>query len=343
MKITLSASFIICITTLYGQAPSLTSANINGIGTTKLYYVADSNANNLDGVNGANVTWDYSALQGYTTTVDNNILDATTAANASDFPSSVFADELQGNFMIYENQVADTIFAQGYTFTEPTIGDVLVLLSTDELKVMQYPFTYLDSYSDSLSGTLEAVGGFPISGDYIGEAVVTADGHGTLLLGANSYTDILRIKIVETSIANLGLLGTVPLTRTQYNYYQPGSQNFPLFMHTSLEAAGTVQNIVYSQDLLSIIGVDEEALEIDFTVFPNPSKDLISVQLTGATMAATTITLTNILGKAMQQQTIQSSAGSIQSVLNVSELASGVYLLSISSGNSQVTKRVIIE
>ena len=343
MKNTLTALLIFTASTLLGQVPSLTTANINAIGANKMYYVADSNANNLDGINGANVTWDYSNLQGYTTTVDNNIVDATTAANASDFPTSVFADELQGNFMVYENQVADSIFAQGYTFSEPSIGDVLVLLSTNELKVMYYPFTYLDSFNDSISGTLDIVGGFPISGDYVGEAIISADGYGTLLLGTNTYADVLRVKIVESSTANLGLLGTIPLTRTQYNYYQPGTQNFPVLMHTSLDAAGSMQNIVYSQDLLSIIGVNEESQSISFTVFPNPSADHLSIELKSATESSATITLSNILGKKLQQKTIQASSASIKTVLDVNDLASGVYIVTVNAGSSRATKRIVIK
>jgi hypothetical protein len=343
MKNTLTAILIFTASALFGQVPSLTSANINTIGSTKMYYVADSNATNLDGINGVNVTWDYSSLQGYTTTVDNNLVDATTAANASDFPTSVFADELEGNFMVYENQVADSIFAQGYTFNEPSIGDVLVLLSTDELKIMHYPFTYMDSFNDSLSGTLDVVGGFPLSGDYIGEAVVSADGYGTLLLGTNTYSDILRVKIVESSTANLGLLGTIPLTRTQYNYYQPGTQNFPVFMHTSLDAAGAVQNIVYSQDLLSIIGVNEESQPLSFSVFPNPSTDNLSIELKSATESTAIITISNILGKKLQQKTIQASSASFKANLNVNDLATGVYLVTVNAGSSQATKRIVIK
>ena len=60
--------------------------------------------------------------------------------------------------------------------------------------------------------------------------------------------------------------------RTQYNYYQPSTQNFPIFMRTSLEAAGTIQTIVYSKDPLSIVGVQEESLVTEVSLYPNPGE-----------------------------------------------------------------------
>jgi len=335
----------ICVlTTLvsFGQAPILTTSHINGIGESMTYFVADSNASNLDAVVGMGITWDYSALQGYPTTVDNNILDATTAANAADFPTSVFADELQGNFVIYENQVVDSIFAQGYTFTEPSVGDVLVLLSSDELRVMQYPFTYLDSYTDSLSGTVDITGGFPLSGDYLGSVTVTADGYGTFLLGTTTYSDVLRVKIVETSVADLGLLGTIPLVRTQYNYYQPSMQNFPIFMHTSLDAAGTVQNIVYSQDLLSIIGVEEQNQSMSISVYPNPVTENLMIQLNSSVSISASIVVKDILGKTIVGENVQLSKGTNAVSFDLSSLIAGVYLVKIDSGTSQITKKIVV-
>ena len=341
-KILLSIGVLTSVLSL-GQAPILTTSNINGIGTSQTYYVADSNATNLDAITGMGITWDYSTLQGYANTVDNTILDATTAANAADFPTSVFADELQGNFMIYENQVADSIFAQGYTFSEPTVGDVLVQLSTDELKIMHYPFTYPDSFTDSLSGTADITGGIPVSGTYTGNVTTVADGYGTLLLGTNSYSDILRVKIVESSVADLGFLGSIPLVRTQYNYYQPSTQNFPIFMHTSLEAAGTIQTIVYSKDPLSIIGVQEENLVTEVSLYPNPGRGQLNLAINSAADLESFIEIRDLLGKTIEKRSENLTKGANRMQLNIEHLVSGIYLVHIDSGNSQLTKRFVVE
>ncbi len=341
-KLILSLSLISTIAA-FGQAPTLTSANIHAIGASHTYYVADSNAANLDAVTGAGVTWDYSTLQGYTTTVDNNIVDATTAPNAADFPTSTKADELQNNFMAYQNQVADTIFAQGYTFSEPSIGDVIVELDIDEAKVIYYSFNFGDSFSDSIRGTLTVTGGFPVSGDLEGEIVTSADGYGTLLLGTNTYADVLRVKIEENSIADLGILGTVPVIRTQYYYYQPGTQNFPVFIHTSLEAAGSTQNVVYSQDMLSIIGVEELNEVVDVNLYPNPVEDQLTVEMNSSANFDANIAVKDILGKVVYQTSRSVKKGTNRVEIDANRLQSGVYLVNITSGDSKITKKIIVK
>lgn len=343
MKKTILSIGLLSTTVAFAQSPSLTTGNINAIGATHMYYVADSNAANLDAVAGASVTWDYSTLQGYTTTVDNNVIDATTAPNAGDFPTSVFADELQNNFTTYQNQVVDSIFAQGYTFSEPSIGDVLVVMDIDELKMMQYPFTHMDTFTDSLSGTVDISGGpFPVSGSYSGESVTTADGYGTLLLGANTYNDVLRVKTVETSVADLGVLGTIPLTRTQYYYYQPGMQNFPIFIHTSLDAAGTVQNVVYSQDMLSIIGVEELSESVEVSIYPNPVLDQMTLQMKSSANFDAKLAITDILGKTVFTSTSAIKEGNNTVSIDASNLRAGVYLVNITSGESSITKKIVV-
>jgi len=327
---------------LFAQVPTLTSSNINAIGATHTYYVADSNAVNLDAVTGAGVTWDYSALQGYLTTVDNNILDASTAANALDFPTSVKADELQGNFMIYQNQVVDSIFAQGYTFSEPTVGDALIVMSGDEAKLMQYPFTFGNTFSDSLAGTLDIVGPTPISGGFSGLVTVIADGHGTLLLGTNTYTNVLRVKITEDSQADLGIFGTVDVDRVQYYYYLPGTQNFPVFIHTNLTALGASQTVVYSQDLLSILSTEELSENVSVNIYPNPVADNMTIQLSSNANFNTQISIKDILGKTVVSRTQLIKTGNNTINIDANTLRSGVYLVNISSGDSQITKKIVV-
>jgi hypothetical protein len=333
----LSSSFA-----LFAQVPTLTSSNINPIASVHTFYVADSNASNLDAVVGAGVTWDYSTLQGYTTTVDNNILSAATAANAADFPTSVKADELEGNFMIYQNQVVDSIFAQGYTFSEPSIGDALIVMSGDEAKVMQYPFTFGNTFSDSLAGTLDIVGPTPVSGGFSGLVIAVADGHGTLLLGTNTYTNVLRIKVTEDSEADLGIFGTVDVDRVQYYYYQPGSQNFPVFIHTNLNALGNSQTVVYSQDLLSILSTAELSENVSVNIYPNPVSDQMTIQLSSNANFNTEISIKDILGKTVisRNQLIKTGNNTIN--LNANNLRSGVYMVNISSGESQITKKIVV-
>lgn len=339
MKTLLLSTFVLGSIAALAQTPTLTTANILSSGESQTLYVVDSNASNLDAIAGSNVTWDYSALGGYGNTITESIL----TASSTDFPSSTLVDELQGNLSIYENVQGDTLFSQGYFFSEATLGDVTAQFTADEMKVMTYPFTYGDNFSDALDGTVLAPSLFPAAFPYTGFVTVTADGHGTLLLGSNTYTDVLRVKTVENSLAQTGLAGDIPIVRTQYYYYQPGSFDFPIFMHVNMTAAGNSISVVYSKDMLPILSVDDLSQTAEVSVYPNPVKDDMNVKISSTENFIGELTVRNILGQEVYQKTVSVNSGSNNIKMDASNLNAGVYLVNLSSGKSNITKKVIVK
>ena len=59
---------------------------------------------------------------------------------------------------------------------------------SDPLDILRYPFTYLDSYTDTFESSVP--GWFPIN---IGNVHVHADGYGTLIMANSTYTNVLRL------------------------------------------------------------------------------------------------------------------------------------------------------
>lgn len=324
------------------QSPSLTSSNILSIGDTYTYHVADSNAANLDGVTGANVTWDYSTLKGYTNTLDENILDASTTAQASSFTSSSITDELQGNLMIYSSMTADSSFSQGYFFNDATLGDVVAKFSTDEMKLMQYPFTFGDQISDTHSGTMTVPGLVQLPLNYSGSIEVTADGYGTLLLGGNTYNNVLRVKTTENSLAQTIIAGDILLNRVQYFYYQPGSQNFPVLMHISLTVGTNSASVVYSKDLLPPLSVTNLSATTNINVYPNPVKDQMNISIDSKEAFNGRLSIRNILGQEIIRTNANINIGENQLELDASKLNAGVYLVNLTSGSSTITKKITV-
>lgn len=324
--------------TASAQAPSLTTANQPTIGTSQTYYVADSNAANFDATVGANVTWDYSLLTGYSNTAVEQILDASTTAQASTFNTSTHADELQGNLTLFETVNTDSLMAQGYFFSEPSLGDVTAEFTNNEMKVMEYPFTFGDSYTDSINGTILVPAIIAIPFPYAGNVTVTADGYGTLLLGGSTYTDVLRIKTSEASIAQTGISGDIPVNRTQYFYYQPSTSNFPIMMHVTLDAAGTGASVVYSVE--NLVSVDELANSINVGVYPNPVADVLNIEVNAASPASTQLSIKNVLGQTVYSNSLNINIGKNVETIDMSTLKKGIYLVDIVAGKSRVTKKI---
>ena len=78
---------------------------------------------------------------------------------------------------------------------------------------------------------------------------------------------------------------------------------------------------------------------INFSVFPNPSKNgIFNIKLNSATDASTSISVYNLIGKKVFQNTLETNA-----TINLSNLSSGLYLMEVNENGKTATKKIIIE
>ncbi len=340
MKKVLLFGALICSSVALSQ--SLTQANEPTIGEVQSMYLCDSFANQYPGVTGNGVTWDYSNLQGYSgITRDLSCLDATTAPNAADFPTSVKVLDIQGSITSYWNSTATERSSQGFVFSEPTFGDVVVSFSTDEQILVQYPFALGNSFSDPFAGTLEYDFGGPQSTPATGNAHASIDGQGTLELMSNTYTDVIRFHSVDTSTANITLLGgDVEIIRNIYEYYDIANQNLPVLLVANivLQQVGggaplTEQTLVLSKDApTEFVGLEDNA--IDFSIYPNPTTDFVTIK--GNFTEDATASIFDRSGRVIGVQEI-SNGGQV----DLSALADGMYMLQISNNGTSTTKSIV--
>lgn len=75
-------------------------------------------------------------------------------------------------------------------------------------------------------------------------------------------------------------------------------------------------------------------------VYPNPANDEMTV-LFDVETANTTVTITDLTGKTMKQEHV-SGKGFIAHPMNVSDLATGIYLLDVTNGNSRSVQKIVI-
>lgn len=336
----ISLGITLAVGTTAVAQPTFTSSNVTTVGQSQSFFVCDSFATDYANVTGANVTWDYSAIFGYNgTTATNNIVDPATTPNGNDFPGATEADEMQGNLMIYRADDADSIYSQGYFFSEPNIGDISVQLSDDPMRLMQFPFTYNDSYSDYHKGEAVTTGFGNLPFD--GTTNVTADGYGTLIVGGTTYTNVLRIKIVENSVADGGIILQVPVTRTQYYYYDFATSNFPVFMHVTIDLQGTAQTAVYSQAQPGVQSLDENLLSA-VNVYPNPTKGNLLINFSSASNQTVNVEILDLLGKKVSTLSTKNAVKGINQLnADLSDYEMGVYFVRITQGNTVVTKKII--
>jgi hypothetical protein len=98
-----------------------------------------------------------------------------------------------------------------------------------------------------------------------------------------------------------------------------------------------VRNFVVVEDPLSILETPQK--ESVFKLYPNPTKNLLFVELKGESkkLKAETVQIININGKAVKQLTIEKGAGGIFSI-DISQLQSGTYFVKIGGETQRFVK-----
>jgi hypothetical protein len=343
MKKPLLFTFLLAATVSQAQ---MTAANEPAIGESETLFVVDSFATNYANVTGTGVTWDYSTIAGYNgTTQDVEVLDPATDTYAADFPGATKLLSV-GTINSFFSSTASERTSQGFYYTEATLGDVLVTYETDPATLCTYPFAYGGAtVNDAYAGSLDMnFNGFPVNETITGTTNAMIDGEGTLLFtGGNSATNVLRYHSVDSAQTTLPLLGAVDIIKNQYEYFDYASSNLPIFIHITIQllpsgggAPITETSLVLSKyDGLNNVSVnDMEAY--DFTVAPNPASEF--VQVYGDFKAGATAQLTETSGRVIDSFDISNG-----DKIDVSQLNSGIYLLTINNAGKTLTKTVVVK
>ncbi len=161
----------------------------------------------------------------------------------------------------------------------------------------------------------------------------TATGTYQLTVG-NASTVAAQTTILgsETGITTTGFVQkTFTFTPTTAGVYYFGLRN-----NSALNAAGTHALIVDNFSVTQTLSVDE-FLNSNFSVSPNPAKDLITISNT-ENISVNSISITDLNGRIVKQNTY-SNETNVQ--VNISDLSSGVYMMNITSAEGSVTKKII--
>jgi PKD repeat protein len=91
----------------------------------------------------------------------------------------------------------------------------------------------------------------------------------------------------------------------------------------------------------SCLSIDELFADGQFGVYPNPNNGNFEVFFNTGVKDNYKISITNVLGEAVYQETVNNFTGKYSSKLDFSQKAKGVYMLTISNGKNQSVKQVI--
>lgn len=89
------------------------------------------------------------------------------------------------------------------------------------------------------------------------------------------------------------------------------------------------------------VGTSEMIANSDFTIYPNPTKDELTIEFLNTKENNLTLEIYTILGKKVLQKHVEISSSSRIFHLNLENEANGVYFLKIISKNSSFTKQIL--
>ena len=342
-KLLPSLILIGCTITSYAQS-TLTAANFNPqIGDA--FAVVNCAPDTVTPRNGGPAqTWDFTSL--VTTSLDTGkAVSCLSTPHCAMFPGTTLAiTSPQSDLVQYILADSAKLSQVGYY----QAADTNLVLSTDPMDEIRYPFTYLDSFDDSYSGTLT----FSLAtANEIGSVHVVCDGYGTLNLPTGiTFTNALRVHSTQVFTDSTDLFGTPTIDTfniSTYAWYVSGYHTAILtisFVTQFGASSSSYQLVSYAPYEVQAAGVPlVNGIASSLSVYPNPVQNELNVDYDNKTNDNVRITLIDMLGR--QVVVIADGSGQIAQHIayNTTGLAKGLYILHLQSGDESITRKIEVE
>ena len=123
------------------------------------------------------------------------------------------------------------------------------------------------------------------------------------------------------------------------SYYE---SHGPILVKFEFQASGGnnfyMDNINFSADN---VGLNENNLSREVSIFPNPARDVINFSFEGGLERNTQLLINDVTGRSLFQQNLKKDLEQLS--LNQLSLPAGVYFIVLSDGQSSFTKKLVIE
>ena len=281
---------------------------------------------------GTNALWDFSALQP-TDFEQVSFLQPSAGTYGASFPSAaVMRKSRQEQYFSMPNGSMERI---------GVVHDGGVVAScTDAERMMQFPFSYGQSFIDTFRCSF--ISG--VWGTRTGVDSVWSDGWGTLELPDGTYTDVMRVRVRSLYNDTITGQGVVNYADEQTYFYKPGIHVSLLAIRNATASSNGVvidtrQEMRYANvpaSVTNLAGV-KEAIRVS----PIPATNTLNIDVQHAHERPIRVELWNATGQVVRQGWLE--AGSLHASLDCADLARGTYFVRCADGASSVAKQVVLQ
>ena len=294
------------------------------------------------GPSGANLIWNYSAGVTATMPLKHYYSDPAVSDSGQNFTKADLADLDDNGYYNYYGYGYDSI-----TYYGDSMSSNYNRYAWDPMKKMICPFSFGNSYSDFYSSHTP-IPICPCHHTYTSR-VVTYDSYGSLHAPMGMYNGAVRVKVVENTVDTAIC---VPITigyykNISYTWYNKNNGQPVFAIRYFIDTVNSysnkfVESFNYDHLPATITGISEPDGNRDIlvNVSPNPSHGKINLIADGAINGV--LEIYNALGAVVYGDLYFRTDVSGKASLNPN-LQQGIYLLSITSGQRRVSKKIVVE
>lgn len=308
----------------------------------------DANTFGFDAAGTGTVTnkvWDFSALMTTGTSVDFVFNDPSTllASDGKDsFPTATIAKkQSDASGCFYYKNTANNINRIG-AYVSPT--NYLIYNTTTVATEFHFPITAGGNFSSTYNGNFAPFGvGEDSTIIESGTLSISADMQGQLSLPIGNFNSVLRLHVIESFHMKTYMMGMAIMDNVisdDYYYWFVDTIFQPLVIYGITTVDGTAQTPVLRYQSISSPTSVTNVINSDYlNIYPNPAKDVVTIDLNNKNNIHSEINIYNVMGMLVKSELIQSN----QKQINIDDLNNGIYLIEVKSNNKTQKQKLIIE
>jgi len=304
--------------------PTITADQFNYLSATDFSYRSMAGNSELDpGPSGANVQWNFANI-GTGSTVNYTTTTCPGDPDCGSFPGANQVIGVGGAAKVYYNKTNDAMEQIG----EKAAG---TLVYSNPLKVMQFPISYGQSYTDAFTASNG-------SETRNGTLQSSIDGWGTLTTPVGTFSNVLRQKIVQDF--TLSVMGqNVGMRFTEYYWIAPGFHHYLMAYvtteYTDVPAPSAHAAYYTTRPGVSVHDYDHSA---QVQVFPVPAKDVVYIK---ATHNIHSVAVFNTLGQEVMNESNKDRNHTVR--LAVDKLPAGNYFINARTESGSVRRQIVVQ